>query len=67
MNLEQKNKGFEGIDSIDEKTAILLYDNGFMSIDDLKNISIDDLKKVKGLKKKAAKKIIEEISKKIVG
>ena len=56
---------FRGIENIDKKTAILLYDNGFISIDDLKNTSLDDLKRVKGIKKKTVKKIYEEIEGKI--
>jgi len=59
------NNGFEDIISIDEKTAILLNDNGFMSIEDFRNISRSDLKKIKGLKNKDAKKIFEEIQEKL--
>ena len=63
--IKEKNKGFEGIKSIDEKTTILLNENGFMSVDDLKETSINELINIKGIKKKKAKKIIEEINKKL--
>jgi len=60
------NNGFKYINSIDEKTAILLNDNGFRSIEDFRNISLADLKKITGIKKKDAKKIFEEIQEKLV-
>ena len=66
-NPEKKKNVFKGIDSINEKIAILLYDNGFMSIDDLKNASLEGIKEIKGLKKKNAKKIYEEIQEKFGG
>jgi ERCC4-type nuclease len=67
-DLERKNKidVFKEIESIDENTAVLLYDNGFMSIDDLKDISAKDLSRIKGIKKKLAKNIKKEISAKFV-
>ena len=37
IDIEHKIDVFRGIESIDEKTAVLLYDNGCISIDDLKN------------------------------
>jgi len=65
IEIEDKIDVFRGLESINEKTAILLYDNGFISIDVLKNISLDVLKSIKGIKKKVAKKIYEEIEEKI--
>jgi ERCC4-type nuclease len=53
---------FEGIESIDEKTSILLKENGISTIDALKDASIKDLAKIKGIKRKTAKKIWKEIS-----
>ena len=55
---------FKDINSIDEKTAILLYDKGFKSIDNLMYVSLKDLTKIKGLKRKIAKQIIKELSEK---
>ncbi len=63
-NNENKIKIFEGINSIDEETAILLYDNGFIDIQTLKNASVKDLSKIKKLKRKIAKKIIKELNEK---
>jgi len=60
---EKQNKldAFKDIKSIDEKTAILLYDNGYTSIDDLRIASVKDLSRVQGIKRKLAKKIKKEI------
>ena len=67
-DLERKHKieVFKDIISIDEDTAVLLYDHGFMSVDDLRNISAKDLSGIKGIKKKLAKNIKKEISVKFV-
>ena len=56
-------EGFEKIDSIDEKIANLLYESGYKSIDELKDITYKDLKKIKGIDKKTAKKIITDLNK----
>jgi transcription termination factor NusA len=48
--------------SIDEKIAELLIENGYTSIDDLKDSTIKDLTKIKGIKRKTAKKIKKEIA-----
>jgi len=61
----EKIKSFENMKSIDDKTAILLYDNFIRSEEDLKDISYHDLKKIKGLKRKDAKNIIKELEEKI--
>ena len=58
---EEKTNAFKDIECIDEKTAVLLYDNGFTSVDDLKTASLKDLKKVDGVNRKLAKKIKKEI------
>ncbi|UCH72277.1 MAG: hypothetical protein JSW62_01645, partial [Thermoplasmatales archaeon] len=64
---EEKNKKtivFKDFNSIDENTAILLYDAGFISTDELMIASIKDLTKIKGIKRKIAKKIKKEIDEK---
>jgi len=62
QNNDNKIKVFEDIKSIDDETAILLYDNGFTDISTLQKASIKDLCKIKKIKKKIAKKIIKEIN-----
>jgi len=54
---------FEDITSIDEKTAVLLYNNGYNSIDDLIEANIKDLTEIKGIKRRLAKKIKKDIKK----
>ena len=61
ISIEEKTKPFEELKSIDQKTAILLYDNGITNIEQLKTATIKDLKKIKGIKRKKAKEIIEEL------
>jgi len=62
---ESKIDVFKDIESIDEKTAILLYNNNFASIDDLRRASLKDLANIKGIKRKLAKQIKKDIDKKI--
>ena len=52
---------FNGIKSVDQKTAKLLYENGITSIDMLKEMPINELTKIKGIKRKLAKKIKKEL------
>jgi hypothetical protein len=52
---------FKGMSSIDEKTAELLYKNGYFSIDNLREATIDDLVQIRGIKRKLAKQIKKEI------
>jgi hypothetical protein len=52
---------FSEIQSIDNNIADLLKNNGYLSIDDLKNVTIKDLTKIKGIKRKTAKKIKKDI------
>jgi len=59
-----KIDAFKEIKSIDEKTAILLYNKGYTSSDDLKDITFKELSKIKGIKRKKAKQIIKEIKEK---
>jgi len=61
---EIKIRTFEALKSIDEKTAIILFDNGITSIDELKTIPQKNLSKIKGIKRKTAKQIIKELDKK---
>lgn len=56
---------FRDIESIDEKTAVLLYDNGFTSIDAVKRASLKDLTRINGVKRKLAKNIKKEIEEKL--
>jgi Holliday junction resolvasome RuvABC DNA-binding subunit len=63
---DEKIAIFNEIKSIDDETAIKLYDNGYNTIDSLKNATIDDLTKIPGIKKRRAKKIIFEIEEKII-
>jgi len=42
-----------------------LYDNGYTSVDELKNATVKDLTRIKGIKRRTAKKIIKEINKKL--
>jgi uncharacterized membrane-anchored protein YhcB (DUF1043 family) len=57
-----KVDAFKAIESVDDETAVYLYDNGFTSIEDLKNATAKDLIKIKGIKRKKAKRIIKELS-----
>ena len=52
---------FKDIKSIDNKTSILLYENGYKTIEDLKNTTIEDLAEIKGLKIKKINKIFKEL------
>ena len=58
---DDKIYAFKDIKSIDNATAILIYDNGYTKIETLKNVTIKDLIKIKGIKKKQAKKIKKEV------
>ncbi|MEA2055753.1 MAG: helix-hairpin-helix domain-containing protein [Candidatus Thermoplasmatota archaeon] len=60
-DISYKLEPFRDMESIDDETAVLLYDNGFTSIEALTLASLKDLKKIKGLKKRIAKKIKNEI------
>jgi len=62
---ESKIDVFKDIESIDEKTAILLYNSNFTSIDNLRRASLKDLTNIKGIKKKLAKQIKKDIEKEI--
>ncbi len=63
---EEKIDAFKEMDSIDNKTAVLLYNNGFTTIDSLKQASLKDLTKIKGIKRKTAKNIKKEIEQKFI-
>jgi hypothetical protein len=52
---------FRGIESIDEKTAELLYKNGYFSIENIKDAAIDEIIQIRGMKRKLAKQIKREI------
>lgn len=59
---DEETKAFDGINSIDEKTAKLLYENGITSIDILSETPIKKLIKIKGIRRKIAKRIKKEVS-----
>lgn len=56
---------FKGIESIDEKTAELLYKNGYFSIENIQDATIDDLVQIRGIKRKLAKQIKKELEEQI--
>jgi ERCC4-type nuclease len=66
ISLEQKNKieAFKDFESIDNKTAIILYDSGFTTVEEIAVTTIKDLAKIKGIKRKTAKGIKKEIDQK---
>lgn len=53
---------FKILDSVDEKIAELLYNNGITSIEVLKETTIKDLKKIHGIRGRLAKKIKSEVN-----
>lgn len=55
-------KQFTKIDGIGIKTAKLLYENGFKTINDLKNAHDDELLKIKGIGNIQLKKIRKELN-----
>jgi flagellar protein FlaI len=59
---EGKIDAFKDNKSIDDETATLRTNNGFTTIEDLKNASIKDLSNIKGIKPKTPKKIIKELN-----
>jgi len=52
---------FNDIKSINYKIAEILLNNGYKSVDDLKEITIKDLIKINGIRRKTAKKIKKDI------
>jgi len=58
---ESKVEAFKDIKNIDKKTAILLFDNGYTTVDSILEAPINDLAKIKGIKKKTVKKIKKEL------
>jgi len=62
--IEKKVETFKDLESITAETAILLHDNGFTSIEELKNATVKDITKIKGVKKNTAKRIVKEIEEK---
>jgi len=55
---------FNGMESIDKKTAELLYKNGYFSMENLKDATVDDLVQIRGIKRTLAKQIKKEIEQK---
>lgn len=52
---------FKGINSIDEKTAELLYTHGYFSIENIRDATLNDLVQIRGIRRKLAKQIKKEI------
>ncbi len=63
---EVKIEVFKDIPSIDDKIAVLLFNNNYCSIDDLKKVSVKELSKIKGINKTVARKIIKDLDKKLI-
>ncbi len=59
----EKSDVFSNIESIDDKTSKILFENNYKSIEDLSKASIKELTKIKSINKKIAKKIKKEIKK----
>jgi hypothetical protein len=57
---------FHGIESIDEKTAQLLYQHGYFSIENLHDATVNDLVQIQGMKRKLAKKIKKDVEQKTI-
>ena len=62
--IDAKIKAFEELENADGETAVLLYDSGITSTEDLIDKSVKDLVKIKGMKKKIAKNIKKEVEEK---
>lgn len=60
---EVKIEVFKHIISIDDETAVLLYNKGFTTVESLENITIPVLVNSIGIPKKLAKKISKELNK----
>jgi hypothetical protein len=56
---------FAGVESIDRKTAELLTQNGYFSLETLGAATIDDLVQIRGIKRKLAKQIKKEVQQKL--
>jgi len=65
LEKQEKMQIFDDFSSIDEETAILLYNNGYTTIESLKDLTIKTLKDI-GVKKRKAKKILKEIEEELV-
>jgi len=57
-------KIFDDLQSVDEKTAILLYGNGFISKNDLLNVTIEELNELEGIDRESSIRIYLEIQEK---
>ena len=55
---------FKDLDSIDQQTAKILYNNGITNVETLRKTSFKELAKIKGIKRKIAKQIKNEINEK---
>lgn len=62
--IKEELEAFKGIESINEKTAELLYKHGYFSIENIKDATLDDLVQIRGIRRKLAKQIKKEIQQK---
>ena len=61
--LQKKLVVFKGLNSVNEKLAVLLYDHGFTSLESLKQASLKELRAIDGVTRKHANAIKREIEK----
>jgi hypothetical protein len=52
---------FQGLKSVDENTARLLYEHGYFSLKHLKDAAVSNLVQIRGIKRKQAKLIKKEV------
>jgi hypothetical protein len=60
-DIETKIQPFKDLKSIDQQTAILLYNNGITDIETLKTTPPKQITKIKGIKRKTTKQIKKEL------
>jgi hypothetical protein len=56
---------FNGMKTIDERTAELLYNSGYFTMENLNEATVDDLVRIRGIRRKLAKQIKNEVRRKI--
>jgi hypothetical protein len=56
---KERSDAFVAFDGIDEETAIYLFENGYNTVEKLRQTTVKDLMKI-GLRKKIAQRIVAE-------
>jgi len=56
-------KAFASNAHIDQRTALLLYDYGIQTVDDLKEKTVDNLRSIEGISEEKAERILKEVKK----